>query len=62
MLVARCIRCPYCDEAFESSIDTSAGPQEYIEDCRICCRPIVFRSSVDLTGSLTDVQVYRDDD
>lgn len=34
--------CPYCGESVETVVDISAGDQTYIEDCQVCCRPIVF--------------------
>ena len=34
--------CPYCGESGEAVIDLSGGDQTYIEDCAVCCRPIVF--------------------
>ena len=46
------VQCPYCGETFETLIDTSAGDQEYIEDCAICCRPITFRIGVDWDGNV----------
>ena len=33
--------CPYCGERVELLIDTSLERQEYIEDCSVCCRPMV---------------------
>ena len=54
--------CPYCGETFETSVDASGGGQEYIEDCQVCCRPIVFQIEVDHDGGLCGVQVKRDDD
>jgi hypothetical protein len=62
MLVIKRVRCPYCGETFETHIDTSAGSQEYIEDCYVCCRPITFRGIVGPDGNLIECQVYRDDD
>ncbi|NIP16109.1 MAG: CPXCG motif-containing cysteine-rich protein [Pseudomonadales bacterium] len=38
--------CPYCGEAIEILIDLSLSEQEYIEDCSVCCRPIVLTVSV----------------
>lgn len=32
--------CPYCGERFTLLVDTSAGAQEYVEDCQVCCRPM----------------------
>jgi hypothetical protein len=31
------VACPYCGERFDAALDCSAGDQEYIEDCRMCC-------------------------
>jgi hypothetical protein len=41
------IACPYCGESIEVAVDTSAGSQSYIEDCQVCCRPIVMRLVVE---------------
>lgn len=34
--------CPYCGEQISVLLDSSEIGQEYIEDCQVCCRPIVF--------------------
>jgi hypothetical protein len=34
------IDCPYCGEPITVTIDCTAGSQDYIEDCAVCCRPI----------------------
>lgn len=36
------IYCPYCGEHSTVLIDPSVEEQNYIEDCQICCAPIVF--------------------
>ena len=41
------IRCPYCGENITLVVDASAGSQRYIEDCQVCCRPIVVDVTVD---------------
>jgi len=33
--------CPYCGESIELLVDCSVTAQEYVEDCSVCCRPIV---------------------
>jgi hypothetical protein len=38
---ASSIDCPYCGERIELSVDPSVEEQEYVEDCSVCCRPIV---------------------
>lgn len=35
------IDCPYCGEELELLIDCSVARQEYVEDCAVCCKPIV---------------------
>ena len=32
--------CPYCGKNISVLIDSSVSPQNYIEDCEICCHPI----------------------
>lgn len=56
------VHCPYCGEAFETTVDTSAGDQEYIEDCYVCCRPITFRLKLGLDNKLERLQLVRDDE
>lgn len=51
------VHCPYCGRRIELVVDPSAGRQEYVEDCSVCCRPIVVRSD----GS-TCVEVRTEDD
>ncbi|MFT5116914.1 MAG: hypothetical protein ACI9NY_000440 [Kiritimatiellia bacterium] len=56
MLDTRKCYCPYCGEAIEIVVDTSIEQQEYIEDCSVCCRPIVINASVNDTGALIEVR------
>lgn len=55
MLESVTITCPYCGEAFETSVDTSAGSSSYIEDCAVCCKPIQIALRVDQSGGSIDV-------
>lgn len=36
------ISCPYCGEQISVVVEVLDENQEYIEDCQVCCRPIVF--------------------
>jgi hypothetical protein len=36
------IQCPYCWETLEVSVDPTVPEQEYVEDCQVCCRPILL--------------------
>lgn len=50
MLPSVDIQCPYCGEWIELLIDDSAGDQQYIEDCQVCCSPINIAVSIDEDG------------
>ncbi|MEL0101982.1 MAG: CPXCG motif-containing cysteine-rich protein [Gammaproteobacteria bacterium] len=39
--------CPYCGEIISLLIDPSIQLQEYVEDCQVCCSPIVI--SIEIT-------------
>ncbi len=62
MIRLQTVQCPYCGESFETNVDASAGSQEYIEDCQVCCRPIVFRVAAGDDGNVTQVETRRDDE
>lgn len=36
------ITCPYCWETIEITLDLSVEGQRYVEDCSVCCQPIVI--------------------
>jgi hypothetical protein len=40
MLPSTEVHCPYCGEPIVLLIDDSAGEQDYVEDCQVCCSPI----------------------
>jgi hypothetical protein len=56
------IYCPYCGESLEILIDDSAGNQEYIEDCQVCCSPIEISIQLDSAGQILNIQSKRDSD
>ena len=62
MILTQSVRCPYCGERFETVVDISAGNQTYVEDCYVCCRPILFQLMVSPDGALEEIVVRRDDD
>jgi hypothetical protein len=62
MLTQEMVHCPYCGETFETTVDASAGEQDYVEDCQVCCRPIQLRITLDHAGRLRELQARRDDD
>ena len=46
------ISCPYCGESISILVDDSLPEQEYVEDCQVCCRPIVLDVVVDVDGGV----------
>ena len=55
------ITCPYCGERLDILIDPSDLDQQYIEDCRVCCKPINFLVQMDMDETLF-VTVSSDDE
>lgn len=60
-LIEEEIQCPYCGEFISILIDPTVPGQRYIEDCQICCRPIVISYQIDEDGGL-EVLVHREDE
>lgn len=57
------VACPYCGEIVTLLIDPSvSGAQSYIEDCQVCCRPMVIELPQGPGGDVGTPQVRRDDD
>jgi hypothetical protein len=50
------ITCPYCWETIEIALDLSVEEQRYVEDCSVCCRPIVIAYRAD-EGSLSSLEI-----
>ncbi len=49
-LTEETVGCPYCGESISIVVDHSLDEQEYIEDCQVCCQPIVFNVFIDNLG------------
>lgn len=60
-LVSLRARCPYCGESIPVEVDRSAGEQDYVEDCSVCCRPIEMGVSFDEQGR-PRVRARREDE
>lgn len=53
------VNCPYCDEVIMVRADLSAGSQSYVEDCQVCCQPIMLSVVVAEEGGLESVGAAR---
>jgi hypothetical protein len=49
-LTEHSISCPYCGETITILVDDSLPEQQYVEDCQVCCRPIVLNVMIDADG------------
>ncbi|BCE01604.1 CPXCG motif-containing cysteine-rich protein [Marinicellulosiphila megalodicopiae] len=54
-LIEKNVSCPYCGETINVIIEVLDENQEYIEDCQVCCRPIIFQIQIEFDES---VNVY----
>jgi len=50
------VTCPYCGEHIELVVDLSVPQQEYVEDCAVCCRPIVVSVEIEDDEALVTVR------
>ena len=55
------IQCPYCWQQFEILVDPSVKRQEYVEDCQVCCRPIIIKVTFD-DNAVPSVEALREDE
>lgn len=55
------IGCPYCGETIEVLVEQADESYEYIEDCQVCCRPIIFHVEVSISGEQT-LSVHSEND
>ena len=46
------VSCPYCGEGISVLLNPEDVGVDYIEDCQVCCRPIVFLVSESEQGEL----------
>lgn len=60
-LRATALQCPYCGEIIEVLLDCSVDKQTYVEDCSVCCRPIVM-TVVGADGELLSIEAKSEDE
>ena len=55
------LSCPYCGEPIQLLIDCSVEQQRYVEDCQVCCQPMVVEVALDEDDQM-QVQLWREDE
>jgi hypothetical protein len=61
MLEEKSFCCPHCGENITVLVDCSQEDQCYVEDCQVCCSPIVLIISV-TNGSVARLEARREND
>ncbi|HHM04984.1 MAG TPA: CPXCG motif-containing cysteine-rich protein [Gammaproteobacteria bacterium] len=56
------VSCPYCGESFSTVVDGWGGSQTCVEDCAVCCRPVLLTLDIDANGTLQALHIAREDD
>lgn len=62
MLESAAIICPYCWERIDVPLETGPGNHEFIEDCSVCCQPILMRVAIGLDGELQHIESARENE
>lgn len=53
--------CPYCGESISLLVDCTQIEQSYIEDCSVCCQPILVSLSAGADDTV-DLWVRRENE
>lgn len=54
--------CPHCWERITLLVDASAGNQNYVEDCPVCCHPMLVAVLLDRQGNVVQLSLEREND
>jgi hypothetical protein len=52
--------CPHCWESITLTLDLSVSEQSYIEDCPVCCKPLIV-SYAAVNGEVAEFSVEASD-
>ena len=52
--------CPHCWEPITLTLDLSVPGQSYVEDCPVCCKPLMVSYSTD-NGEVAEFSVEASD-
>ena len=54
------VLCPFCGEQVGLFVDATLPHQQYVEDCEVCCRPMLV--TIDATAEDPIVDVTRENE
>ena len=52
LIDTRALHCPCCGEMIELVVDLTAGSQQYVEDCPVCCQPMLLETVAEPEGGV----------
>lgn len=55
------VPCPHCGEVVLVSVDPGEGSHQRVEDCAVCCAPMVLTVTLDGAGD-AEVAARREND
>jgi hypothetical protein len=55
------VLCPYCGQPVELLVDATVPKQRYVEDCEVCCEPMIVEVDA-TTGDEPTVVVSRENE
>lgn len=55
------VECPYCGEPITILLDAEDADTDYVEDCQVCCRPMVVAVQSEGNGYLYATTRREDD-
>ena len=55
------LSCPYCLEQLGMLVDLTINSQEYVEDCEVCCQPILLKITIE-DGKISTIEANREND
>ena len=58
-LIEAKIQCPYCGEPLTVLVEPLESEQSYVEDCQVCCAPMVIHTSVE-EGELVSIYAEQE--
>jgi hypothetical protein len=61
LMEERIVQCPYCGEYIDLQIDTTAGNQMYVEECHVCCQPILMDVAI-MDNGMAAVSAMRENE
>lgn len=56
------LTCPYCAAPISVLVDCSVEQQTYVEDCQVCCQPMVLQVYADPETDEVTVNAFQENE